>query len=620
MNSLFFKDLELIKNDGKQYEAYQSMENSVIIAGPGSGKTRVLTLKAVTLAKSHIHKPCGLACISFSRESVRELKKRLKSYGYIPSSKDFIGTVHSFSLLHVIQPFAHLYPQYNVTYPIKILPDDIKEKIYNSVLQELNIENNRDLSLVDINKHRSLSLKGRSEINMESSELIAKASEIYEAKIRETEFIDFTNIINLSARIINEQEYVRETLRSQFPWLLVDEYQDLGKALHEMVLELVFYAGIKLYAVGDTNQSIYGFNGGYPDFLLELTRNDNIKTIELVSNYRSSQHIINASIEALKPAPPYPKYTAEKRNDDIADFTFITCDNGMELQYEVIAKKIVPNLLAKDIPLNEIGIITSSNSQIQHMAIFMKQEEIPFFIVKWSFENSAVVVWLQDCAQWSINKETQSFDQLFVFWRNLINNHNDSRKNKEYIYLKTMFHKVLTNSLESNDCYEWLSHIISGLKLKETLIDSEIYPNEVDNLDRLLDEAKLRNLKDSKIKRFANLGSPENEVTITTRHSSKGLEFETVILLGMEEGNFPYYLNLGNEIALSEDQRLCYVCISRAKQTCILLRSESFTKQTKYGIKTFPYPPSRFWVSLHNKFGNENNTFTKDTYPLIQGN
>src|SRR5690606_17925814 len=236
MNSLFFKDLELIKNDDKQYKAYQSMENSVIIAGPGSGKTRVLTLKAVTLAKSHIHKPCGLACISFSRESVRELKKRLKSYGYIPSNKDFIGTVHSFSLLHVIQPFAHLYPQYNVKYPIKILPEEIKENIYNSILKELKIDNHYDLPLADINKHRSLSFRGKSEVNMESSDLIAKAAEIYEAKINETEFIDFTNIINLSARIINEQEYVRETLRSQFPWLMVDEYQDLGKALHEMVL------------------------------------------------------------------------------------------------------------------------------------------------------------------------------------------------------------------------------------------------------------------------------------------------------------------------------------------------------------------------------------------------
>lgn len=620
MNSLFFQDLELIKKDDKQYEAYQSMVNSVIIAGPGSGKTRVLTLKAVTLAKSHIHKPCGLACISFSRESVRELKKRLKSYGYIPSSKDFIGTVHSFSLLHVLQPFAHLYPQYNVKYPIKILPDEIKKNIYNSVLRELKIDNPYDLPLTDINKHRSLSLRGRSEVNMESSELIAKAADMYEAKVRETEFIDFTNIINLSAQIINEQEYVQETLRSQFPWLLVDEYQDLGKALHEMVLELVFNAGIKLYAVGDTNQSIYGFNGGYPDFLIELTRNDNIKTIELVSNYRSSQYIIDASIEALNPVPPYPKYVAGKRKDDIADFIFITCDEDMESQYEAVAKKVIPNLLAKGTPLNEIGIIASSNAETHHMANYIQQQEIPFFIVNWSFENSAVVVWLQDCASWCTNNDAQSFEELFRIWKNLINNHHDFRKNWENIRLKSFFYKVLIGSITKTSVYEWLIYIINNLGLKDTLMDSEIYPNETGNLEKLLNEAKLNNLKNVGIARFANLGFPEDQVTITTRHSSKGLEFEAVILLGMEEGRFPYYTHINNPIALAEDQRLCYVCISRAKKSCVLLRSKFHNIPTRKGdIWRKSFEPSRFWVSLYKKFGNEDNTFTKDTYLLIRG-
>lgn len=614
MNSLFFKDLELIKNDSKQYEAYESMENSVIIAGPGSGKTRVLTLKAVTLAKSHIHKPCGLACISFSRESVRELKKRLKSYGYIPSNRDFIGTVHSFSLLHVIQPFAHLYPQYNVKYPIKILPDEIKENIYSLILKELKIDNHYDLSLVDINKHRSLSFRGKSEVNMESSDLIAKAAEIYEAKISETEFIDFTNIINLSARIINEQEYVRDTLRSRFPWLLIDEYQDLGKALHEMVLELVFNAGIKLYAVGDTNQSIYGFNGGYPDFLIELTSYDGINTIELISNYRSSQHIIDASKEALNPVPPYPNYIAGKRKDD-SDFTFIICKEDMESQYEAVAKKVIPNLLAKGIPLNEIGIIISKKTEIEHMAHYMQQQEIDYFIVNWRFENSAIVVWLQDCASWCANRDSQSFEDLFNLWKNLINNHNDYRENWENIRLKSFFYKVLTESIDKTNVYEWLTCVINNLHLKDTLIDSEIYPNEIGNLDELLGEAKFRNLKDVNIKRFANLGSPENQVTITTRHSSKGLEFEAVILLGMEEGRFPHFSHLNNPIALAEDQRLCYVCISRAKKSCILIRSEIYNIPTRKGdIWRKKFEPSRFWISLHNKFGNDQNTFKNDTY------
>jgi len=615
MNSLFFNDLKLIQKDDRQFAAYNSMTNTVVIAGPGSGKTRVLTLKAITLAKSHIKNPCGIACISFSRETVRELKKRLGQYGYNPSNKDFIGTVHSFSLLHVIKPFAHLYPQYNVHYPIKILPDNVRDQIYHSVLSELNIEDNRLLTLSEISKHRSLSLPGRSNVHMGSTRLISSAALIYEKYLYKTVYLDFISIINISAKIICEQEFVRMSLQSRFPWLLIDEYQDLGKALHEMVLELIFNAEMKLYAVGDVNQSIYGFNGGYPDFLQELTENDDITTINLEANYRSTQQIIEASLETLQLIPPFPKYTAEKRKDELADFAFITCDEEMDEQYEVVSKKIVPKLLLQGIPLNEIGILTNSNVEIQHLANFLQAEKIPFFIATWNFENSAVVVWLQDCALWCHNQEKQSFNELFKFWMRLLSEHNDKRKGFEKIRLKTILFNILSRSRAKVNTLEWLKFIIVKLDIKTTLADSEIYPNEIKNLDRLLEEAKLHNLKNSSIQRFANLGTPDNEVTITTRHSSKGLEFEVVIMLGMEEERFPYYSHLGNPIALAEDQRLCYVCISRAKKSCILVRSKIFSIPTKRGdIWRKIFNPSRFWVSLYNKFGNPKNSFTNKNY------
>jgi DNA helicase II / ATP-dependent DNA helicase PcrA len=609
MNDLFFQDLELIKKDKKQYKAFLSKGSTVVVAGPGSGKTRVLTLKAVTLARSNIHKPCGIACISYSRESVRELKKRLALYGYIPTNRDFVGTVHGFSLLHVIQPFAHLYPQYAIKYPIKILPYEVSNQIHESILEELEIENEYDVSITEINKHRSLAISGRSLIQIPSTKLITEAARLFEEKTRRTEYIDFVDIINISARIIHEQEYVRQSLQSRFPWLLVDEYQDLGKALHEMVLELLFSAGIKLYAVGDENQSIYGFNGGYPDFLNELTRYDSeIRTIKLSANYRSTQHIIDASLEALQPTPPHPKYTAGKRKYDTADFTFVTCEEEMEEQYKIVALKVIPNLIAKGIPLNEIGVIASSNAQINEIANFLERGKISFFIVNWKFESSAVVVWLQECATWCTNRNNQSFDSLFNFWRRLVSTHNDPRKNWENICLKTDFYDIINKSSMSKNVYKWLQFILTELGLKKLLDASEMYPNEIENIDRLLLEARLHNLKNASIQRFANLGFPENEVTITTRHSSKGLEFEAVVLLGMEEEHFPSYYHLNNPVALAEDQRLCYVCISRAKKICVLLRSKVFTLQTKKGPWRKKFKPSRFWMSLHNKFGNEFNT------------
>ncbi len=613
MNSIFYEDLKLIQKDVEQLAAYNSMTNTVIIAGPGSGKTRVLTLKALTLAKMSINKPAGIACISFSRESVRELRKRLKQYGYMPTNKDFIGTVHSFSLQHIIKPFAHLFPQYGVKYPLRILPYEISNRLYQSVLSELKVDE-RMLKIGEINRQRSLSFQGLSSIRIESSDLIMRAASIYEYKLLATEYLDFISIINIAARMVHEQEFVRRALQSRFPWLLIDEYQDLGKALHEMVLELIFNADIKIYAVGDMNQSIYGFNGGYPDFLEELTTYEDIKPIHLAANYRSTQHIIEASLETLLPTPPIPKYIAQKRINEAADFTFVVCDEEMDQQYEIIAAKIIPKLISQGVQLNEIGIITGSNYHVRCMARVLKFKQIPFYIAKWDFENSNVVVWLQDCASWCVDKKNQSFDEIFRVWERLLINHMDSRKDMSRIQLKVIFHRVLSLSREKVTVYEWLKFITVELRIAETLKDSEMYPNEVKNLEDLINEAELHNLKDAQLGRFAKLGEPDNEITITTRHSAKGLEFEVVIMLGMEEEKFPNFSHLNNQMLLDEDQRLCYVCVSRAKKACILLRSKIYTIETRRGPWEKVYAPSRFWDVLVKKFGNKNNVFTHNTY------
>jgi len=615
MNDQFYSDLALIQKDKHQFKAYESAENTVLIAGPGSGKTRVLSLKAVSLAQSLIHKPEGLACISFSRESVRELKSRLKIYGYVPGNKDFIGTVHSFSLIHVIQPFAHLFPEYGVQYPVKIIPYNISDGIYEAVLKEMGITDPKTLTIIEIQKQRALALTGISQVHIGSTKLIEKAAELYETKLRETEYLDFTSIINISATIIREQEFVRRTLRSRFPWLLVDEYQDLGKALHEMVLELAFNAGIKLYAVGDVNQSIYGFTGGYPDFLIELTNNDDVTPIYLEANYRSSKHIIEASVAALKPTPPFPKYTAQKRTQDQADFSFITCKADMHEQFQTVAGKVIPKLVSQGVSLNEIGIIVDSNWETISMAQELQSKGIPFFIAKWSFENSAVVVWLQECALWCTGAQEQSFSGLFKFWKRLLVAHEDPRSTFENIQLKMLFHKILKNAKAIDDTFKWLSYLINELDLKSTVTDSELYPNEVKNLDKLLSEAMLHNLKNTTVSRFATLGEPNNEVTVTTRHSSKGLEFEAVILLGMEDQRFPSWRNVGNAAAIAEEQRLCYVCVSRAKKSCILLRSEIYNITKKDGSNwAKPHKASVFWTSLYSVFGNVSNTFTSANY------
>ena len=613
MNKKFLEDLALIRNDKDQKDAFDSTSNTVVIAGPGSGKTRVLTLKALKLCKTDISPPSGLACISYSRETVRELKKRLLEYDYKINNRDFIGTMHGFSIIHILEPFAHLFPQYNIPIPLKIASTELCNQIFNSVLHEMNISE-QTLSMMSLNKQRSLSLDGNSAVQLELFDLAGQAELIYNRKLTEVGCIDFISIINIATLMIREQEYVKRTLEAKFSWLLIDEYQDLGKALHEMVLELQSQTSIKIFAVGDMNQSIYGFNGAYPDFLNELNGLQNFESITLNSNYRSNQEIINGSLDSLQLPPPRLNYLAKQRIDENADFTFITCESEMDEQYEIVVKKVIPRLLNKGVTLNEIGVIVGSGSEVAGMAYALKLEKIPFYIAKWGFANSDIVQWLQDCAQWCVNSEKQSFDMLFNFWKRLLKNQNDSKLLIEPIIVRSEFYEILNTSKAIPILSDWLDYIVEGLSLNKLLKDSERYPDENKNISALLNESITGNLKGSILARFATLGTPDNEVTITTRHSAKGLEFEAVILLGLEEGRFPFYKIAEGSKEMAEAHRLCYVCVSRAKRECIMLRSKQYTFNGQWGPWTKKFSASRFWNILTNNFGNKSNIIEKKNY------
>ncbi|NVK66625.1 MAG: ATP-dependent helicase [Flavobacteriales bacterium] len=616
MNEQFYHDQELIRQDESQWEAYESNVNTAVVAGPGSGKTRVLTLKAIKLIETQINKPSGLACISYSRETVRELKKRLRQYGYKNRQEDFIGTIHGFCLMNIIQPFAHLFPRFNVSFPIKIASDEVCRGIYNGVLNELEIESDQ-LSLLNLNKQRSLSINGSSGVEIQTNAFEVQAAELYEQKLSDCDSVDFISMVNIATHMIRESDYIKTTLESRFPWLLIDEYQDLGKSLHEMVLELKNHTSIKIFAVGDMNQSIYGFSGAYPDFLEELNNLEDIKSIPLTSNYRSNQGIIEGSLDALNITPPRPEYVSRvEGGNQNAKFLFLTCQREMNEQYKVVAEKVIPKLLERGVRYDQIGILTGASREVIEMATTLRDNSIPFFIVKWQFQNSDFVVWLQDCAQWVLGINNQSFDSIFQFWKHQLIAHEDYRSFLSVSKQKIDFYEIMESSKNQDTVFEWLSFILEKLEIETLLSDSDRHPDELDNLSKLKNEAENGNLRNLELKRFAFLGIPENEITITTRHSAKGLEFEVVILLGMEEGRFPYTYNVEeNSRAMLEAYRLCYVSVSRAKSECILVRSCEHTIITRTGRPwTIPYEPSRFWNTLLARFQTNENVLNASDY------
>lgn len=614
MNSTFFADLALIKQDEQQWEAYNSSRSTVVIAGPGSGKTRVLTLKAMEIMSRYHFSQFGIACLSFSRETVRELKKRLALYGYRNRSQDFVGTVHAFCISEILGPFQHIYPEYNLPDPLRIAPSKIINALYQQTLQELNYDPKR-VSKIDLDRERYLSIAGQSRFIAESIPEIAQAAKVYEGHLLKSGYIDFTQIAKVSTVMIQQKDYVRRSLEAKYPWMLIDEYQDLGKALHEMVLALYGNTQTKIIAVGDMDQSIYGFQGAYPDFLEEVYNNDDFHSIRLRNNYRSNQDVITASLAALNPSPPVPDYKAKLRSQETAEFTFIVCDAEMAQQYKCVAEKIIPKLLATEIPYSEIAIICGTNGEAIEMANVLRESEIPCYLVRWRFDNNTDIVhWLIDCAKWCEGSTVVSFDGLANFWSKLVESHEADQFLWDEIRLRTYLLEVIETSKPKTDLHEWLLHMINSLKLGDILEYSNRYPDERENLEALVLEAASGDLNSYDRLRFTRLGHPVNEVTVTTRHSVKGLEFEAIIMLGMEEGRFPYYTYADNSKEMKEAHRVCYVCVSRAKKICTLLHSKVITLPGKYGPWQKDYAPSRFWNALFEQFGSDDNFFKSQNF------
>ncbi len=599
--SYYTDKINQLKKDKYQLQAYNTQRSTVVIAGPGSGKTTILTLKILRLLREEIQEPRGLACVTFSKEAAREFKGRLKKLGYMDRKNVFLGTVHSFCIAEVLGKFAHLY-EYDIPLPIKIISNKDKKALFDSVIKDLGYENHY-IKMSDMDKERILNIKGISTVEVPSYDVALKTAQEYEKRLHESGYMDYESTIKFSTVLIQEQEYVRKCLSAKFPWIIIDEYQDLGRPLHEMILALFTTTDIEIFAVGDPDQSIYGFSGAIPDYLLELYTREDIIPIKLKNNYRSNQDIIDGSEVVLNSSRGY---VAATRKHERAEFRFVTCKNGLEEQFEWCVNKIIPYYIKKGTSLDEIAVIGKSNEDMQKLAEKLAESNIPCYIAKHEFDRSDFVKWLELCALWVNDKTSSSFNEIYGFWENLIIKHGKQLlDSKERIEEKKRLYEVLSNSfIHKNSIKAWIVNILEELKIIGILKSSDICPDEIGNIKKLIKVISQERYRTYDISKFGVLGKPENQVTLTTRHSSKGLEFEIVILLGMEENNFPDYRSISNPKKLEEQSRICFVCISRAKKVCVLLRSQYHDIIKKNGdVWHKPHEPSRFWVKLYEKYG-----------------
>lgn len=602
--SYYEEKLEQIISDEYQKQAFLSNKSTVVLAGPGSGKTTVLTLKMKKLLDDYISDSRGLACMTFSKEAAREFTDRLKKLTSIKNNNIFLGTVHSFCLKEIIKPFGEIYNK-SIPFPIDLISKSEKTKAIINIKKKLD-KDLKKINTSSIDSLRALNIKGASNIKHYIDNDIKIVADEYEKQLEEMKKVDYVSLIKYATEIVINNSYIRKCLEAKYPWILVDEYQDLGRPIHEMILCLIKTTRIKFFVVGDLDQSIYSFQGAKPDYLEELYNLENIEPVALKNNYRSKKEIIEGSSIVLN---KNRNYIARDSSVEEAKYFFYNCIRGLEDQFKVIAEHIIPKCIKNGVKMEEIAILVAKNNQAEELGSVLRTYDIDYYISKHKFDRTDFIIWLEKICMWMNNKDSYSFEELFEYWKSIISEE-DKYIDKSDIYYK----KNLAQILDISKKYEaslskWLVFLVDKLRINHIfkLLGKN---DELENLEILIKESEQGYLSGYGIEKLGNIGRPINQVTISTRHSSKGLEFDIIILVGMEEDNFPKYGSKNDIYVMNEERRTCFVCISRARTECHLLKSEYEWGVNKYNPngKWYDKKTSIFWNELFERFGSSSNS------------
>lgn len=560
-----------LADNEEQLKIYNSSGNCVVLAGPGSGKSKILTLKLARILDEDIETPQGVACLTYNKECARELKAKLSNLGVNESSRIFVDTVHSFCLNHVIKPYKHLV---NTN-----LPKDIKvatsKQVKDTMLQTFN------LTIGKNEKHTSswsqaFEIYRRTFINRKSPEWGIEDKDVaewilnYENALREKGLIDFDDMVLNGLWMIEENQWIQELLKAKFPVIAVDEYQDLGAPLDRIIRVLCIKNDIRLLAVGDPDQSIYGFTGAQPLLLNDLANESSVLKVRLKKNYRSKKNIVRASIASLLEEREFIS-----NRDGEGSIKFHKLSNGIDSQCNYICKEIIPELLFSDPSSNlgDIGILYIDKNDGDKIAKAVMQEGLQYLRVDGNapYSKNQLTIWIENCAMWCSGGWLKASPQYYEIESSFGSFYSKSTTTKEEMDNKkaNLFDVLFKNRDVDLKLSDWLDELNDIVRELFTCFNEE--PSIIEEYEKLCKSAKFGQLKDFKVSSLSRQLGSKNHLNLYTLHSSKGLEFKHVIMFGMEQGRLPW-LNIPED-KLNESRRLFYVGLTRAKDEVHLLCS-----------------------------------------------
>lgn len=573
--SLYLKAARDLKGNKGQIEAYESTSHCVVVAGPGSGKTKTLTIKLARMLEEDVEPPRGLACITYSAECARELEQRLAALGLEPGRRIFIGTVHSFSLTQIIMPYAKA---------AKLgLPDNFRvatqyqrsaalEKAFNQTIGGSENPENWRLSM---SVHRTSVLNRSSQAWTQQAQLSPLVI-AYEAALRAQGVIDFEDMPLIALRALREHKWIQRALLAKYPILAVDEYQDLGVALHRMVLGLCFHTGIRLFAVGDADQSIYGFTGAHPELLEEIAEREDVQKVHLRLNYRCGSRIVEASEYALGEERGY------SAPDDAAEgiIYFHGRTGSYENHADYLFKTLLPQILARnsELKLGQIAVLYPAawlgniiaNAAQQHNIGFIRSDGNALYP-----RSNKLMRWLESCAIWCCNgwktgspRFAKLLSEAYGLFGEVL-----TSEDKKSAFQTRLIESLWSRRNSNTNIHNWLTELRDDF-VSELAQQTRMGPDDLDTLNKFIERTgPAGDIAGMTLGLFSGFGEGNDRINLSTLHSAKGREFSVVILFGMDEGGIPR--RNPSPGALREARRLFYVGFTRAESELHLFYTQS---------------------------------------------
>lgn len=626
-------DLENLNDKQKEAILYNDGP-LLIIAGAGAGKTKTLTTKIAYLIEEKNVNPHNILAITFTNKAAKEMKDRLYLLIGDLAKKLQVSTFHSFGLKLLRENYNEL--GYDKNFVIMDSDDSLTvvKKIIKDMGYDPKIYNPRAIrNKISSCKNEMMSPEAYEKYAVSDYEkVIQQVYSKYEIKLQRNNSVDFDDLLLLPIELFKKSPETLERYQDLYQYLLIDEYQDTNEAQY-ILTKLLCAKNKKITCVGDDSQSIYSFRGANYKNILNFEKDyPDAKTILLEQNYRSTSNILDAANQVIKNNKMRKDknlWTARGEGEKIKYYR--AYNERDEAQY-VIRK--IKELVNKGIEYKDMAVLYRTNAQSRVLEEEMLKENMPYRVIGSFYFYS--------------RKEIKD---LIAYLR-LIHNSKDNisllrviNTPKRGIGLKTIENLTEKANLEGTSIYEAIS---TGKELgfKETIEKLKALSEELtltELIDKVLDasglraeleseksleaEVRLENLEEFKsitksfeereglisledflleislISDVEEYKDDPNRISLMTVHSVKGLEFDHVFVVGMEEGIFPHMNSLMENSELEEERRLCYVAITRAKDDLHLINAR---RRTLFGKEQIN-PVSRFMGEISKDLLESNN-------------